>query len=119
MQSLADKIQVHDRDLLRAVSDAQCISILQSLDRQPRPVSEISSMCGISAGTVYRKLKILQKCGLLETSYVITKDGKKFLLYRSRVRNFTILFAGNKLEVKVVLDKSQSSPEGSPNSEQD
>lgn len=113
MQSLIGKTNaIHDKVLLQVVADEHCISILQCLDGEPKPVTQIRTELGISIGKAYRKLKLLQKSGLLDTTFQIRPDGKKFFLYRSAVRNFAILFAGNKLEISADFKRDGRDLEG-------
>lgn len=101
-----------EKDLLEAISDEHCRSILRAVDQSPKSVAQLSSECGIFSGIVYRRIKLLQRCGLLDTFYEIRPDGKKFYLYKSLVRKINVSFAGSRLQVSVSLKDDRSAPEG-------
>jgi len=102
-----------NEELSRIVADEYCIAILQAIDKVPKSASQLSSECGIFMGIVYRRLKLLQKNGLLDVSYEIRPDGKKFFLYESLVKDITVSFNGNKLEVAVYLKRNENFPDAS------
>ncbi|GEM_PF-2330616 len=99
-------------DLLEVIADGQCISILQAIDKEPKPVAQIRSECEINLGVVYRKLKLLQKNGLLESYYKIRPDGKKFFLYKSLVKGISVSFGDGRLQVSVAFREQNPAPEG-------
>ena len=99
------RIANNDKLVLDVMADRYCIQILQAINTEPKSVSQLSSECGIFLGVAYRKLKILKKSGLLDTHCEIRPDGKKFFLYKSRVKGIVASFVGNKLEVATVLEK--------------
>ena len=76
MQSMGrrDGVAEMKKDLLHLVSDEESISILRAIDREHKSASQLSSECGIFVGRVYRRLKVLQKSGLLEVCYKIRPD---------------------------------------------
>ena len=106
MQELVDsRVSSESNGLLHAVADRHCISILQAVDKEPKTVSQISSERSINPGILYRRMKILQKNGLLDSFYKIRPDGKKFFLYKSLVKDIAISFSDNKLEVNITLKR--------------
>lgn len=107
-----------DGRLLDVIADSQCVSILQAIDKESKPVSQIRSECEINLGVVYRKLKMLQKNGLLESYYQIRPDGKKFFLYRSLVKDISASFSNGTLQVTVAL-REQSPGEAGIQGQQD
>lgn len=94
-----------DEGLLDVIADKQCISILQIIDKDPKPVAQIRAECGLNLGVVYRKLKLLQKNGLLESFYKIRPDGKKFFLYKSLVKDISASFSDGSLKVSIALEE--------------
>lgn len=98
-----------DKDLLRILADQYCVAILQATDKVFKSASQLSSECGIFTSIVYRRLKSLQKSGLLDTYYEIRPDGKKFFLYKSLVKHITVSFSDNKLEVNLALKTNEIS----------
>ncbi|HKU32544.1 MAG TPA: helix-turn-helix domain-containing protein [Candidatus Nitrosotalea sp.] len=99
------RVTNNDKLVLDVMADRYCIQILQAINTEPKSVSQLSSECGIFLGVAYRKIKILKKSGLLDIHYEIRPDGKKFFLYKSRVKGIVASFVGNKLEVATVLEK--------------
>ena len=99
------KITNNDKLVLDVMADRYCIQILQAINTEPKSVSQLSSECGIFLGVAYRKLNVLKKSGLLDTHCEIRPDGKKFFLYKSRVKGIVASFVDNKLEVATVLEK--------------
>ncbi|MDE1862358.1 MAG: winged helix-turn-helix transcriptional regulator [Thaumarchaeota archaeon] len=102
----------NNESVLRIVSDSQSVSILRAVDREPKSASQLSLECGIFVGKVYRRLKLLQKSGLLDVYYRIRPDGKKFFLYKSRVKEIVVSFDGQDLGLGVTLKEVRRDPRG-------
>ncbi len=92
-----------NEDLSRIVADKYCVTILKAIDKEPKSVVQLSSECDIFVGLIYRRLKLLQKNGLLDMYGEIRPDGKKFFLYKSLVNNITVSFNGNDLKITFTL----------------
>ena len=61
-------------------------SVLFSIKKESKDVLTISDELKISISTVYKTLPNLEELALAEVDkYVITPDGKKIKLYRSRI----------------------------------
>lgn len=89
--------------LLEILADRNCVSILQAIDKEPKPVSQISCECSIGPGAVYRKLTLLKAAGMVDSNYKIRPDGKKFFLYKSLLGHASFSFTGDKMLVDVDL----------------
>lgn len=89
--------------LLEILSDRKCVSILGAINKEPKPVSQISCECSICPGVVYRKLTLLKAAGMVDSNYKIRPDGKKFFLYRSLLDHINFSFNGDKVLVDVDL----------------
>jgi hypothetical protein len=63
---------------------------------------EITMETQIPMSTTYRKIQILHDNKLLKTSGIITEDGKKLFLYKSRVRGIQSVFKDGKIEVELI-----------------
>jgi predicted transcriptional regulator len=57
---------------------------------KPKSAMELSSDKKIPISTVYRRLQTLYDAKLLAISGSINEDGKKYFLYKSRVKSISI-----------------------------
>jgi DNA-binding transcriptional ArsR family regulator len=85
--------------ILELLADKYCRSILRDTMSKPK---EISAETKIPISTVYRRLQSLYDNKLLRISGTISDDGKKYFLYKSRVKAIFTSFNGNFVEVEVV-----------------
>ncbi len=92
--------------ILDAVSDRYCRAILEATMEMPMPAMKISVETGIPISTVYRRLQALHDDKLLRITGSISDDGKKYFLYKSRVRAITSTFDGGRLEVEITPNMS-------------
>ena len=106
MQALLQgrKIEEDERKdaILQIISDKYCRAILEATMDKPKSAMEISSESKIPISTVYRRLQTLHDCKLLGISGSISSDGKKYFLYRSKVKAIASSFNGNTIEIEIV-----------------
>jgi predicted transcriptional regulator len=88
--------------ILNTLGDLYCRTILETVQEIPKPVVEITAETRIPISTVYRRIQTLHDLGFLKVSGSISKDGKKYFLYKSKVKSIQAKFDG-KLEVEVKL----------------
>jgi len=88
--------------ILEVMSDKYCRAILENSMEKPKSAMEISAETKIPISTVYRRLQTLHDNKLLGISGSISEDGKKYFLYKSRIKAIASSFDGNKIEVEVV-----------------
>ncbi len=88
--------------ILELLADKYCRSILRDTMSKPKSAMEISAETKIPISTVYRRLQSLYDNKLLRISGTISDDGKKYFLYKSRVKAIFTSFNGNFVEVEVV-----------------
>jgi predicted transcriptional regulator len=88
--------------ILEAISDKYSRIILEATMNEPKTALEISAEYGIPISTVYRRLQSLHDAKLLGISGAISDDGKKFFMYKSKVKAISTSFDGSKVEVLVV-----------------
>lgn len=69
---------------------------------KPKSAMEISSDAKIPISTVYRRLQTLHDNKLLGISGSISDDGKKYFLYRSKVKAISTTYNGGFVEIQVV-----------------
>jgi len=88
--------------ILEVISDKYCRAILEATMSKPKSAMEISAECKIPISTVYRRLQSLHDNKLLGISGSISDDGKKYFLYRSKVRSVSTTFHGDYIEMEIV-----------------
>ena len=83
MQELIQKQEISDdakkQIILESIADKYCKQILKNTDEENIPLS-----------TVYRKLQRLYDGKLLAISGSINRDGKKYFLYMSKIKDIAI-----------------------------
>lgn len=67
---------------------------------------EISSETKIPISTVYRRLQTLHDNKLLGISGSISQDGKKYFLYKSRVKAISTSFNNGSIEIQIIPNVS-------------
>ncbi len=106
MQALISgrKIEEDDRKdaILGVLSDRYCRAIIENTMEKPKSAMEISAETKIPISTVYRRLQTLHDNKLLNISGSISQDGKKYFLYKSKVKAIATSFNGSYVEVEVV-----------------
>lgn len=94
MQELIQTQKIMDEDrkqvILEILADKYCKQILQNTLEKPKSAMEISSEKKIPISTVYRRLQTLYDAKLLSISGSISQDGKKYFLYKSKVKSISV-----------------------------
>ena len=90
--------------LLSVVSDKYCRSILEAIMDKPKSATEITAETGTPVSTVYRRIQSLYDSKLLTVSGMITEDGKKLFLYKSKIKGIQSTFNDGKIEVELILN---------------
>ena len=88
--------------ILGVISDKYCRAILETTMDKPKSAMEISAESKIPISTVYRRLQSLHDNKLLGITGSISDDGKKYFMYRSRVKSVASSFKGGFIEIEVV-----------------
>jgi len=106
MQALISGRKVEDDSrkdaILEVMSDKYCRAILEIAMEKSKSAMEISAETKIPISTVYRRLQTLHDNKLLGISGSISDDGKKYFLYKSRVKAIAASFNGNNVEIEIV-----------------
>jgi len=97
--------------ILEIVSDKYCRAILTTTMEKPKSATEITADTGIPISTIYRRLQTLHDNKLLCISGSISEEGKKYFLYKSKVKAISTHFDGNFIEMESVPNKSGQSRE--------
>ena len=95
--------------ILGIISDKYCRAILEATMDKPKSAMEISAESKIPISTVYRRLQSLHDNKLLRISGSISDDGKKYFLYRSKVKAISSSFKGGFVEIEVIPNPVQTS----------
>lgn len=94
MQKLIQSRKITDDQrkqvILEILSDKYCKQILHYTLEKPKSAMEISDEKNIPISTVYRRLQTLYDAKLLAISGSINQDGKKYFLYKSKVKSISL-----------------------------
>ena len=91
--------------ILEVMSDKYCRAILENTMEKSKSAMEISAETKIPISTVYRRLQTLHDNKLLGITGSISNDGKKYFLYKSKVKAIASTFSGNFVEIEIVPNK--------------
>ena len=78
------------RIILESMADKYCKLILKNTLENPKSAMIIAQEEKIPLSTVYRKIKKLSDGKLLAISGSINRDGKKYFLYMSKIKDIAI-----------------------------
>lgn len=94
------------RSLLRALADEQSSRILASTAVRPMSVMDIVREEGIPSTSAYRRVSQLKDAGLLGVHRtVLTREGKKYELYKSTFREVNIAFLRGDLTIEATPNR--------------
>ncbi len=88
--------------ILSIISDKYCRQILFSTMDKPKSAMELSSESKIPISTVYRRIQTLHDNKLVGVTGLISSEGKKYFLYKSKVKAIMSSCDGNQIEIHVV-----------------
>ena len=91
---------------LEIFSDKYCRSILESIMNTPKSAIEISREKEIPLSTVYRRIQQLHDGHMIRTSGIITDEGKRLFLYKSKIKEVNTRYCDGKISVDVVINKN-------------
>ena len=114
MQTLLHGRKIEDdkkQAILEMVSDKYCRAILTATMEKPKSATEITAETGIPISTIYRRLQTLHDNKIVRISGSINEDGKKYFLYKSKVKAILTNFNGDFIEMEIVPNKSDQSGE--------
>jgi hypothetical protein len=87
---------------LEILADKYSRGILEATMDMSKSVIYLSNECGIPISTAYRRVQLLYGYKLLGISGSINQDGKKYFLYKSKVKSIMTCFKNGSLEVEIV-----------------
>ena len=88
--------------ILEMLADKYCRMILETTMDTPKAAMDISAESKIPISSVYRKLQRLHDNKLLGISGRISDDGKKYFLYRSKVKAIMSSFHNGQIDIEIV-----------------
>ncbi|MDH3191221.1 MAG: helix-turn-helix domain-containing protein [Nitrosopumilus sp.] len=110
MQELISGRKIEDDSrkdaILEVMSDKYCRAIIENTMDKPKSAMEISAETKIPISTVYRRLQTLHDNKLLGISGSISDDGKKYFLYKSKIKAIATTFNGSNIEIEIVPNTS-------------
>ena len=87
---------------LLLLQDMIAILVLVALMGLPKSVNELSEKLGIPIAACYRRIRSLEKAGLLYcVDRGLTQKGKRVCLYKATIRNGMIMLEKNKVRVRL------------------
>lgn len=108
MQTLQHVFRIEESQqqdsLLEILSDKYCRSILEHIMNTPKSAIEIHANTNIPISTIYRRIQMLHDNNLLKTSGIITEEGKRIFMYKSKVKGIQSTFNDGKTEVELILN---------------
>lgn len=107
---ILDQLKIEEPErkesFLEILSDKYCRSILAVIMDKPKSAIEISREKNIPISTVYRRIQMLHDSKMIFTSGVITDEGKRLFLYKSKIKEVNTRFHDGKIDVVIVFNKN-------------
>ncbi len=88
--------------LLEIMADKYSRVILESTIEMPKSVIDLSKECDVPISTAYRRVQRLHGLKLLSISGSINEDGKKYFLYKAKIKSIMTCFNNGMLDVEIV-----------------
>jgi predicted transcriptional regulator len=108
MQTLQQTFKIEEVEkkdsILEILSDKYCRAILESIMHTPKSAIEITAETSIPMSTVYRRMQNLHDNKLVAISGMITDEGKRLFMYKSKVKGIQSSFNNGKTEVELILN---------------
>lgn len=108
MQTLQQTFKIEEIEkkdsILEILSDKYCRAILESIMYTSKSAVEITAETSIPMSTVYRRIQNLHDNKLVATSGMITDEGKRLFMYKSKVSGIQSSFKNGKTEVELILN---------------
>jgi len=108
IQGKTIQVETEKDILLEILADKYSRAILETTMKRPKSVMDISNDCGISLSTSYRRVLSLHDSKILRITGSINNDGKKYFLYKSKIKSIVTYFNNGILEVEMVANSSNT-----------
>ena len=106
MQTIMLQRKIEDEErkqpLLEVIADKYCRTILETTMAKPKSAIEINFETKIPISTIYRRLQTLHDNKLVGVSGIISEEGKKNFLYKSKVKQISASINGGLIEIQIV-----------------
>ncbi len=106
MQTLIQPRKIEDEKrkqvILETLADQYSQDILQTIMDKPKSVMDITAETRIPVSTVYRRIQLLHDNKIVSISGTISDDGKKYFLYRSKIRSISIISDCYSTKIEIV-----------------
>jgi len=106
MQTLIQPRKIEDEKrkqvILETLADQYSQDILQTIMDKPKSVTDITAETRIPVSTVYRRIQLLHDNKIVSISGTISDDGKKYFLYRSKIRSISIISDCYSTKIEIV-----------------
>jgi len=106
MQTTIQKRRIEDDDrkeaILGLIADKYCRTILTTTMIKPKSALDIALDTKIPISTVYRRVQMLHDNKLVRISGLISDEGKKLFLYKSRVKGILSAFNDDQIEIQII-----------------
>jgi len=95
---------MHALETSKLLTEEYSAKILLATMSRPRSALELSEKLGIPIAACYRKIKLLEKGGLIYChERRLTRAGKRVSVFRSRVRNAQIIFEKGNIRARLEM----------------
>ena len=94
-------------ELLAALADEDCRTLLRAAEREALSTSELSDACGLPLSTTYRKVDTLTEVGLFEEQIRLCRSGKHTSEYVRRIDDVWLSLTGDHIDI-AVSDRSDA-----------
>lgn len=91
--------------LLSIMADKYCRAIIDATRDKPKSAIELTYETEIPISTIYRRLQTLHDNNLVRTSGMISGDGKKLFLYKSKIKGIHSTFENGHTDVKLIFNQ--------------
>jgi predicted transcriptional regulator len=95
--------------ILDILSDKYCRQILSAIKDKPKSIMDIYLECKVPTSTLYRRIKQLHDNKLVSATGLITDDGKKYFLYKSKIRGITSSYLDDEIKIQLVANNHPTS----------
>ncbi len=106
MQTIQQTRKIEDDSrkeaILDIMSDKYCRGILLTIMDKPMSAMEIAMESKFPISTIYRRLQTLHDSKLVRITGSISEDGKKYFMYKSKIKRISATCNGNDIEVSIV-----------------
>ncbi|MBC7108555.1 MAG: helix-turn-helix transcriptional regulator [Methanomassiliicoccales archaeon] len=103
---MSDKIaySMHALEASRIIMDEYCVKILSATLDEPRTAIDLSRQMNIPIAACYRRIRMLQKNGLLRCKEKkLTVEGKYIAAYESLLKRAHILYENGRVRARLEM----------------